>query len=325
MKTIALNSQNQALAELQKSIENKDKLVLLIGKTGLGKSFLLERLWEMEFRKIKIQENAKQSLFGEDELREFERLNDINLSKEHSNDTNLNEISNINSTNFSENSSFLNSNFSEISSKNSSNSDEISSNFNTNLNFLKQNSKQQIFLFSKPFFDENAFVMSLFENIFQGENPQKPKSQNFELLCDKFKQNADTNYIFLLDEVGMYEESLLEKVRLLSDMPNVAFILALHKKQEILQKEHFSSRIFKEIWLKSLSTKELNHYTKGKFTLDFKNTHLKRLLHASGSNLRLVDKALGTFCDLSAFYAKSRPKPHKHLLEMSLFYHGLLR
>lgn len=289
MKKVLLNSQNSALMELQKSIENKDKLVLLIGKTGLGKSFLLETLWEMEFKKAKQSPNEP-SLFNEADLQNSENSQkSIILEQENS------------------------------------------------------PKEQKIFLFSKPFFDENAFVSEIFESI-SNENYQKQdlndslktqnsknftnqqNTQNFELLHAKFKSNAYINYIFLLDEVGMYEESLLEKLRILSDLPNVAFILALHKKQEILQKEHFKSRIFKEIWLKSLSANELNSYAKGKFQLVLKNRHLKRLLRVSGSNLRLVDKVLITFGALSEFYAKKKhSKSCKKMLEMSAFYHGLLK
>lgn len=303
MKFITLNSQNSALNELLKSVENKDKLVLLIGKTGLGKSFLLEKLWEMEFKKnINFKsdfstENSqnyalKSSLFDEADLKKEIKFYD----------------------------------------KFSENKEKFSSNLEQNLNDKSlENSpkKSKIFLFSKPFFDENAFVSEIFESIFN-ENSQGnfafKNTQNFELLHAKFQQNADTSYIFLMDEVGMYEESLLEKLRLLSDLPNLSFILALHKKQKVLEKEHFKSRIFKEICLKSLSINELNAYTQGKFARNFSKKELKKMLKNSGSNLRLIDKMLGTFCDLSEFYATNKHfKTQKKLLEMSAFHCGLLK
>lgn len=317
MTQISINSQNLALAELQKSIKNKDKLVLLLGKTGLGKSFLLENLWDIEFKKAR----ARQSLFSESDLQNEAKFdNNPNLNLNQNLTLNLNDKSNLDLN--------LNSKKNDLSLNLDLNLEQ-SQNLNENSN---PNLKQKIFLFSKPFFDENAFVSEIFDSISKQKsqdftsNYPKPKSQNFELLHDKFKQNADTSYIFLLDEVGMYDESLLEKVRILSDLPNISFVLALHKKQGILQKEHFKSRIFKEIWLKTLSVPELDGYARGKFALVLKNRHLKRVLKVSGSNLRLIDKVFSTYNVLNAFYAKNnKSKSSKTMLEMSFFHHGLLK
>lgn len=224
--SVSLTSQNLVFNELKKSIKEKHKLVLLVGKSGLGKSFLLEKLCQ----------------------------------------------------------------------------------------------DKKLILFSKPFFDENTFVKALFDECFK-----EKAGFGFESLYKEFKLNTMQDYVFLLDEVGMYEESLLEKVRILSDLANISFILALHKKQEIFSKEYFASRISKEILLKSLGVEELSFYAKEKFDLHLDKRHLKWLLKISASNLRLIDRVFTTYAKLYSFYEREKHKKSpKNILQMSAFYHNLL-
>ena len=147
---------------------------------------------------------------------------------------------------------------------------------------------------------------------------------DFELLYDSLKE-SNKNLIFLLDEVGVYDECLLERIRLLSELSNLCFVLSLHKKQACFLKEHFSSRIIKEIELKPLNLKEFELYVREKFKLSLKTNLLKSLLKLSRANLRLVDKILHSFLTLHTFYTKENKDPsQKRLLQMSLFYHNLL-
>ena len=221
---VCLRMQDFVFNELKKSIKEQERLVLLLGKSGLGKSFLLKKLCQEE-------------------------------------------------------------------------------------NYI---------LFAKPFFDEKSFIKALFENCFNQNN------DNFDTLYEQLKK-AHQKYIFLLDEVGMYEENLLEKVRILSDLTNVSFVLALHKKQELLCKEHFSSRISKEFKLEALDLNDLALYAREKFDLNLDNKHLNWLLKISCSNLRTVDKVLATFIKLYDFYeSQKRKKSTQNILEMSAFHHKLL-
>ena len=226
---VPLAMQIVALKELQKSAFLQGKFILLVGKSGLGKSFLLHKLCENE-------------------------------------------------------------------------------------NFL---------LFTQPFFDESAFCKALCATI----SGASFTHFDFEILYKALQQNANKTYIFVCDEVGMYEESLLEKMRILSDLPHIFFILSTHKKHKIFDKEHFASRIGKEIWLTSLNLEDLSLYASEKFSLShFNKRQLQWLLKISDSNLRSVDKILGTFKELSHFYAEQKQsKSTQALLEMSAFYHRILK
>lgn len=178
---------------------------------------------------------------------------------------------------------------------------------------------EKLILFSQPFFDENAFCEALCEVI-------GAKNLNFESLYAVFAEKKNKSYIFVCDEVGMYEENLLEKMRILSDLPHICFILSTHKKQKIFEKEYFASRIVKEIWLKNLTVEDLSLYVKEKFaSLTLHQRHLKWLLKISDSNLRTVDKIITTFQKLFSFYTQEKQaKSTKNLLKMSAFYHKLL-
>lgn len=222
---IPLKMQILALEELQKSVSSQDKFILLIGKSGLGKSFLLQKLCQDE----------------------------------------------------------------------------------------------KLILFSQPFFDENAFCKALCKVIDQ-------KNLNFESLYTALAENKNKSYIFVCDEVGMYEENLLEKMRILSDLPHICFILSTHKKQKIFEKEYFASRIVKEIWLKNLTVEDLNLYIKEKFApIKLNQRHLKWLLKISDSNLRTIDKIITSFQKLFHFYDREKQtKSTTTLLKMSAFYHKLL-
>lgn len=223
---VPLKMQVVALNELQNTAFSSDKFVLLVGKSGLGKSFLLQKLCE----------------------------------------------------------------------------------------------DSKFVLFSQPFFDERAFCEALCGAINQ-------KGLNFQSLYTAFQHDTSRAYIFVCDEVGMYEEGLFEKMRILSDLPHICFILSTHKKHPLFRKEHFASRIGKEIWLKSLNLEDLALYAKHKFALSlFTQRQLKWLLKTSDSNLRSVDKILGTFKTLLHFYEGQKAhKSTRTLLEMSAFYHKLLK
>lgn len=127
--------------------------------------------------------------------------------------------------------------------------------------------------------------------------------------------------VILLDEVGMYDEQTLESVRIYSD--NLSFVLSSHKELKIFKKEHFKSRIKAWFELKNLSYDELKAYIKVKHSLDFSREELKFIYKIYRGNLRNVDKTLGSFKELFAFY-KGR-KSVEYILSLSAFENAMLK
>lgn len=180
---------------------------------------------------------------------------------------------------------------------------------------LKKGAFDEILLFSEPFFDEKSFLKALSLRLLSKE------ISSFEALFETLKTRG-RKILIMLDEAGVYEESLLEKIRILSDLAGIFLILSAHKKQEILTKEHFKSRIKLEILLESISKSELKGYLESKFDASFKNTQLSWLLKKSQNNLRSIDKIMHCLKQLELFYGAR--KKMSFLLEMSAFHHQLL-
>lgn len=147
-------------------------------------------------------------------------------------------------------------------------------------------------------------------------------------IVDFFKNSGDFEQILnphlqkmgpiLLDEVGMYDEDLLEKVRIYSD--ERLFILSSHKKWQLFQKEHFKSRIVAEFKLLPLSYEELKRYIKTKYFLHFERKDLHWIGKICHHNLRTIDKLLVSFKELSPFCDKSL----RHILRLSALDNNLL-
>ncbi|WP_297193421.1 hypothetical protein [uncultured Campylobacter sp.] len=221
---VNLKSQLFILDSLKKSIDDKDKLILLIGKSGSGKSFLLEHL-----------------------------SNDIEL-----------------------------------------------------------------FLFLKPFFNEKEFSETVSNTLFGSR-------LSFNKLYDMIK-NSKKNFILAFDELGMYDEEILERLRLLSELKNLQLILSTHKKQKILEKEHFSSRISKEFAICKLDINELFYYVSIKHSSNLCKKSLKFLAKISLLNLRTVDKILKTFNEIKLYYNKmGKNKKDLFILKLCALHYGLLR
>ena len=220
---IALNSQDLILKELQASIRHLDKMVLLIGKSGSGKSFLLEHL-------------AK---------------------------------------------------------------------------------TLPLHLFLKPFFSEEDFCLSLSKRLF---NKKLSFTELYEALA-----RSNENFILVFDELGLYDEKLLERLRFLSELKNLQLILSTHKKQSLLKKEYFSSRISKELVLK-LDSKDLLFYVEKKHDVFLSKRALNFLLKISFLNLRIVDKILKSFKQIRLYYKDSaKSKKDLFILKLSALHHDLLR
>ncbi|TQR30614.1 ATP-binding protein [Campylobacter sp. MIT 99-7217] len=187
------------------------------------------------------------------------------------------------------------------------------------LEFLAK--KHNFLLLNEPFFEEKTFLASLYKKAFHED-----KILDFQSLFDILRSKKEDKFIFLLDEVGMYDECLLEKIRILSDLHNVYFVLSLHKKQALFEEMHLKSRLGIELRLGDLSLEELRIYIEQKHEISgFKKAHLKWLDRVCFSNLRSLDKIFETFLKLETFYQKENIiKKHKELLELCALHHNLL-
>lgn len=127
--------------------------------------------------------------------------------------------------------------------------------------------------------------------------------------------------IVLLDEVGIYDEKILERIRIYSD--DLSFVLSSHKKLKIFKKEHFKSRIKAQFELQSLNYDELRSYIKVKHGFDFSQKELRFVRKIYQGNLRNIDKTLESFKELFAFYREQ--KSVGYILSLSAFENSLLR
>lgn len=223
---VDLKSQNLALTSLKDAVTNKAKIILLLGKSGTGKSFLLDT-----------------------------------ISK-----------------------------------------------------------KYDFILFKKPFFNEEE----LSSNIANAVLKQDIKPSFDELY--KLLSREKGHFVLIFDEFGMYEDVLLERLRILSELNCLSLVFSTHKKHKLLEKEHFASRISKEIILEQAKKEELKYYLKEKYNAVFNTSCLSFLAKKSLLNLRTVDKLLNTFKELELHYEKARKtKDNKSLLELSALHHGIIK
>jgi len=203
------------------------------------------------------------------------------------------------------------------------------------LNKLYHNLKEsrEIHYFEAPILSEKEFLGRILEAISSQVIPANMKV-NFDALlryCQSIKGKREI--VFLLDECQLYSESLMEKIRLLSDTRTVKFVITLHKtdNEEIIAKEHFKTRIWEVIELNNASEYDLEEYIRKKMIKkgfievsnmlrkkDFKYIHSHTL-----GNFRETNKYLYTIFDIYEYYDElkthklSTKKFSKKILEMA--------
>ncbi len=143
--------------------------------------------------------------------------------------------------------------------------------------------------------------------------------EEFHAFIKPFLQD-ENKPVILLDEVGMYEDKILESVRIYSD--DLSFVLSSHKRLKLFKKEHFKSRIKAEFVLENLDFEEFESYVRLKHNLHFSQKELKFLYKIYKGNLRNIDKMLKSFKELHAFYANK--KSIRHILNLSAFENAML-
>lgn len=199
-------------------------------------------------------------------------------------------------------------------------------------------SSQAIYLYKTPILDDSEFFKKLANDLldvkYQGE-------LNFTQFMQIIEKHEITQIpIVLLDESQLYSNSLMEKIRLLSDTRKVKFVITLHKteKEELIAKEHFQTRIWETIELANASTSELTTYIQKKLiksncvdAASMFNKQTVSLIHKlTDGNYRNVNKLLYTMFDIYAYYIENDPskininKISKKIIEMSAIHTGLI-
>jgi len=161
-----------------------------------------------------------------------------------------------------------------------------------------------------PIFDEKEFFRTVANDIFL---KGRVSSINFSQLI-KIVENSsfETIPLVLLDEAQLYPESLMEKIRLLSDTRKIKFVITLHKtqKEDLIAKEHFQTRIWESIELDSASESELKTYIQKKLmhngAIDtanmFNSKVIKNIYKLTNGNYRDTNKLLYTLFEIYISY-----------------------
>jgi len=203
------------------------------------------------------------------------------------------------------------------------------------LNKLYHNLKhsREIHYFDAPILSEKEFLRRLFESISSQSIPHNMKV-NFDGLlryCQNLKGKREIT--FLLDECQLYNESLMEKIRLLSDTRVIKFVITLHKtdNEEVIAKEHFKTRIWEVIEMSNANVNELELYITKKMVKNgfieisnmLRKKDFKYIHNHTGGNFRETNKYLYTIFDIYEYYDEFEPNKlsnkrfSKKVLEMA--------
>jgi len=198
---------------------------------------------------------------------------------------------------------------------------------------------QDVHLYQTPILDESEFYKTLAQDIF---NTKYTGELNFTQFM-KIVKSKETQEIpiVLLDEAQLYSEPLMEKIRLISDTRTVKFVITLKKKkkEDLIAKEHFQTRILESIELENSSAAELKIYIQKKLMKAncfdsanmFTSSCVNRIFKITNVNYRDTNKLLYTLFDIYCVYEsnqqlssiKTDQIPIK-IIEMSAIHTGLI-
>ncbi|MDB2562168.1 ATP-binding protein [Sulfurimonas sp.] len=195
-----------------------------------------------------------------------------------------------------------------------------------------------VHLYQTPILDDVEFFKRLAHDLlgvkYQGE-------LNFTQFMKIIEEHSiDDIPIVLLDEAQLYSNSLMEKIRLLSDTRKVKFVITLHKteKEDLIAKEHFQTRIWETIELENASSVELKIYIQKKLMKAncfdsanmFHTKSVNLIYKITNGNYRDTNKLLYTLFDIYTNYMENNPskidtnKISNKIIEMSALHTGLL-
>ena len=181
--------------------------------------------------------------------------------------------------------------------------------------FVYENKNPKLILYDKPFFKKYELEKQLSKDIL-GHS-----SKNF---IEEIENHLDDfEYTVILDEVQLYDDYMLEFVRIASDTKKIKFILSLHEieNESALTKEHFTSRIFNYITIDNPSLAELSVYYQKKLLSNnlyelsesLEKKGLKFIYKLTNGNLRDTNKFLYTLFDILSYFNETKPSTIKGL------------
>ncbi|MCF6330203.1 MAG: ATP-binding protein [Sulfurimonas sp.] len=197
---------------------------------------------------------------------------------------------------------------------------------------------EKIHYYMTPILDESEFYKSIAHDLYDVDSENELNfTQMIKILKNK---NSDEIPLVLLDEAQLYSDSLMEKIRLLSDTRKIKFIIALHKtqKEDLIAKEHFKTRIWESIELSNASIVELKIYIQKKLMKAncfdsanmITNSSIKLIHKLTDGNYRDTNKLLNTVFEIYSYYYNNSPdkistnKLSNKIIEMSAIHTGLI-
>ncbi|SMC09631.1 ATP-binding protein [Nitratiruptor tergarcus] len=197
--------------------------------------------------------------------------------------------------------------------------------------FYYEQHSESLFFYPAPFLSRKELFYRLSMDLLS------KKVGNF---IQSISQIPNKTYTILIDEAQMYDENMLEIFRILADTKKIRFILALHtqKHDAILAKEHFSTRIYKDIALTPPTLREFHSYLQKKLfqkgcnelAVAMQLSTAKQIYKFTQGNFRQTDKFLYVLFDIMAYFSKNYPskikngKIEKKFIEMSAIHLGLI-
>ncbi len=198
--------------------------------------------------------------------------------------------------------------------------------------------KQKVVYIQTPIIDEIEFFKVLAYEIFRFNTNEHLNFTQFMELANHFE--VEVTPVVILDEAQLYSESLMEKIRLISDSRKVKFIFALHKtqKEDLIAKEHFQTRIWESQELQNALPSELTIYIQKKllranfFDLAnmFSDKAVKTIHQFTNGNYRDTNKLLYGLFEICSWYEDNNPSAVKFdaiptkLIEMAAIHTGFI-
>lgn len=197
---------------------------------------------------------------------------------------------------------------------------------------------QKVVYVQTPIIDESEFFKVLAYEIFRFNSPSSLNFTQFIEIANYYVNEVTP--IVLLDEAQLYSESLMEKIRLISDSRKVKFVFSLHKteREDLIAKEHFKTRIWESQELKNATATELTLYIQKKLLRSnhfdvanmFTENRVKHIHHLTDGNYRDTNKLLYTLFEICSWYEENRPARIKFtsmpikVIEMAAIHTGFI-
>ena len=181
-----------------------------------------------------------------------------------------------------------------------------------------------------PLTEETRFYQKLSGMLTKGVMKTSDFSKLSDI-CHKLKGKKE--HVVILDEAQLYNENIMESVRLLSDIRSIKFIITLHKtsKEDVVAKQQFKTRIWESVVLQNATKADLMQYVQKKLLNRnyyelagiIKNKDIAFIYQFTKGNFRETNKFMYTLFTIYDYYDKNAPSKIKYnalskkLLEMT--------